>query len=222
MEQMVREREEQEREQNWAEEEQSTLQALYEREREIEIEIGREDADAMAWEDEVERHFQDEMSHVCECCEVWHQRLVEEVAENRRIEEAEYDRTEVEYEMDRMWMAHKLAALDLEEKMKWIQDENEETEEIGERWDRLGPYTESDCEMVQTAIMEEEKEKDVCQPSTPVRGGRKRRRGGRLTLRKRKKVKVESVPEQEQQEKYVQHLGVKKYRIIVIICTRLV
>ena len=32
---MVQEREEQEREQNWAEEEQSTLQALYEREREI-------------------------------------------------------------------------------------------------------------------------------------------------------------------------------------------
>ena len=48
MEQMVREREEQEREQNWAEEKQSTLQALYKREREIEIEIGREDADAMA------------------------------------------------------------------------------------------------------------------------------------------------------------------------------
>ena len=36
------------------------------------------------------------------------------------------------------------------------------------------------------------------------------------------KVKVESVPEQEQQEKYVQHLGVKTYRIIIIICTRLV
>ena len=41
-------------------------------------------------------------------------------------------------------------------------------------------------------------------------------------MRKRKKVKVESVPEQEQQEKYVQHLGVKTYQIIVIICTRLV
>ena len=175
MEQMVREREEQEREQNWAEEEQSTLQALYEREREIEIEIGWEDADAMAWEDEVERHFEGEMSHVCKCCEVWHQRLVEEAAENRRIEEVEYNRTEVEYKMDRMWMAHKLAALDLEEKMKWIQDENEETEEIGEWWDRLGPYTESDCEMVQIAITEEEKEKDVRQPSTPVRGRRKRR-----------------------------------------------
>ena len=86
-------------------------------------------------------------------------------------------------------MAHELVALDLEEKMKWIQDENEETEEIGERWDRLGPYTESDCKMVQIAITEEEKEKDVPQPSTPVRGRRKRRRGGRLTLRKRKKVK---------------------------------
>ena len=222
MEQMVREREEEEREQNWAEEEQSTLQALYEREREIEIEIGWEDADAMAWEDEVERRFEDEMSRVCECYEVWHQRLLEEAAENRRIEEAEYDRTEVEYEMDRMWMAHELAALDLEEKMKWIQDENEEMEEIGERWDRLGPYTESDCKMVQIAITEERKEKDVPQPSMPVTGRRKRRRGGRLTLHKRKKVKVESVPEQEQQEKYVQHLGVKTYRIIVIICTRLV
>ena len=40
MEQMVREREEQEREQNWAEEEQLTLQAIYDREREIEMEIG--------------------------------------------------------------------------------------------------------------------------------------------------------------------------------------
>ena len=154
------------------------MQALYERESEIEIEIGWEDADAIAWEDKVERRFEDEMSHVCECCEVWYQRLVEEVAENRRIEEAEYDRTEVEYEMDRMWMTHELAALDLEEKMKWIQDENEEMEEIGERWDRLGPYTESDCKMVQIAIMEEEKEKDIPQPSTPVRGRRKRRRGG--------------------------------------------
>ena len=37
---MVREREEQEREQNWAEEEQSTWQAIYDREREIEMEIG--------------------------------------------------------------------------------------------------------------------------------------------------------------------------------------
>ena len=148
--------------------------------------------------------------------------MLEEAAENRRIEEAEYDRTEVEYEMDRMWMAHELAALDLEEKMKWIQDENEEMEEIGEWWDTLGPYTESNCEMVQIAITEEGKEKDVPQPSTPVRGRRQRRRGGRLTLRKRKKVKVESIPEQEQQEKYVQHLGVKTYRIIIIICTRLV
>ena len=154
------------------------MQTLYEREREIEIEIGWEDVDAMAWEDEVQRHFEDEMSHLCECYEVWHQRLVEEAAENRRIEEAEYDRTEVECEKGRIWMAHKLAALDLEEKMKWIQDENEEMEEIGEQWDRLGPYTESNCEMVQIAIMEGEKEKDVPQPSTPVRGRRKRRRGG--------------------------------------------
>ena len=64
MEQMVREREEQEREQNWAEEEQSTLQALYKSKREIDIAIGREDAEAMAWEDEVERRFEDEMTHV--------------------------------------------------------------------------------------------------------------------------------------------------------------
>ena len=154
------------------------MQALYGREREIEIEIGREDADAMASEDEVERHFEDEMTLVCECYEVRHQRLLEEAAENRRIEEAEYDRTEIEYEMDRMWMAHELVALDLEEKMKWIQDENEEMEEIGEWWDRLGPYTESNCKMVQIAITEEGKEKDVPQPSTPVRGRRKRRRGG--------------------------------------------
>ena len=154
------------------------MQALYKREREIEIEIGREDVDAMAWEDKVERCFEDEMSHVCECYEVWHQRLLEEAAENRRIEEAEYDRTEVEYGMDRMWMAHELVALDLEEKMKWIQDENEEMEEIGERWDRLGPYTESDCEMVQITIVEEGREKHVPQPSTPVRGRRKRRQGG--------------------------------------------
>ena len=125
----------------------------------------------------MERHFEDEISHVCECYEVWHQRLVDQVAENR-IEEAEYDRTEEEYEMDRMWMAHKLGALDLEEKMKWIPDENEEMEEIGERWDGLGPYTESHCKMVQIAITEEGKEKDIPQPSTPVRGRRKRRRGG--------------------------------------------
>ena len=157
----------------------------------------------MAWEDEVERYFEDEMSCVCEEYEVWHQRFVEEVAENRRIEEAEYDRTQVEYKMDRMWMAQELVALDLEEKLKWIQDENEETEEIGERWDRLGPYTESDCEMLQVAITVEEKEKDVPGPSTPVRGRRKRRRGGQLTLQKRKRVRVERVPEKEEEEKYV-------------------
>ena len=103
--------------------------------------------------------------------------MVEEEAENRRIEEAECDRTEVEYEMDKIWMEHKLEALDLEEKLKWIQDENEETEEIGARWDRLGPNTESDCEMVQIIEEEEEKEKNVPKPFTPVRG-RKRRWGG--------------------------------------------
>ena len=77
-----------------------------------------------------------------------------------------------------MWMAEELVVLDLKEKLKWIQDENEETEEIGEQWDRLGPYTESDCEMLQVAITVEEKEKDVPGPSMPVRGRRKRRRGG--------------------------------------------
>ena len=41
-------------------------------------------------------------------------------------------------------------------------------------------------------------------------------------MRKRKKAKVESVPEQKQEEKYVQHLGVKRYRIIVIVFIRLV
>ena len=86
----------------------------------------------MAWEDEVERRFEDEMSHVCEENEQWYERFLEGVAENRRIEEAEYDRTQVEYEIDRMWMAKELAALDLKEKLKWIQEENEETEEIGE------------------------------------------------------------------------------------------
>ena len=66
------------------------------------MEIGVQDADAMAWEDEVERRFEDQMSCVFEQYEVWHQRIVEEAAENRRIEEAEYDRTQIEYEKDRM------------------------------------------------------------------------------------------------------------------------
>ena len=92
-EQMVREREEREWEENWAEEEQSALQALYNREREIEMEIGVQDADAMAWEEEVERHFEDHMSRICKQYEAWHQRTLEEVAENRRIEEVECDRT---------------------------------------------------------------------------------------------------------------------------------
>ena len=196
------------------------MQQIYDREREIEMEIGVEDADAMAWEDEVERRFEVQMSQVCEEYEVWHQRIVEEVAENRRIE-AEYDRTQIEYKKDGKWMAEELVALDLEEKLKWIQDENEEMEEIGERWDRLGPYTESDCEILQVAITveEEEKEKDLPGPSTPARGRRKRRRGGQLTLQKRKRVKVESVPEKEKEEKYVQVFCVTTYQIIVIICT---
>ena len=122
MEKMVREREEEEREQNWAEKEQSILQALYEREREIEMEIGWEDADAIAWEDEVERHFEEEMSLVCVQYELWQERLVEEAQENRRIEEAEHDRNEVEYERNRMWMADELTNLDLEAKLKWIED----------------------------------------------------------------------------------------------------
>ena len=65
----------------------------------------------------------------------------------------------------------------LKKKLKWIQEENEEMKEIGERWDRLGPYTESDCEMLQVTITveEEEKEKDVAGPSMPVRGKRKRK-----------------------------------------------
>ena len=138
MEKIVRERQEEEREQNWAEKEQSILQALYETEREIEMEIGREDADTIAWEDEVERHFEEEMSLVCEQYDLWHERLVEEAQENRRIEEVEQDRNEMEYERDRMWMADELRNLDLEAKLKWIEDENEGTEKIGERWDRLG------------------------------------------------------------------------------------
>ena len=154
------------------------MQALYEREREIEIEIGREDVDAMAWEDEVERHFEDEMSHVCESYEVWHQRLVEEVAENRRIDEAEYDRTEVEYEMDRMWMAHELAA----------------NCNYGGRERERHTSTIHACER------------------------KKQKEARRLT----NIVQEEKSESREQQEKYVQHLGVKTYRIIVIICTRLV
>ena len=162
----------------------------------------------MAWEDKVERRFEQEMSIVCEHYELWHERLVEEEAENRRIEEAEHDRTEVEYKRDRMWMVEELAILDTEAKLKWIDDEDKEMEEIGERWDRLGPYTESDREMVKVLIAKEEKEEELHQPSTPVRGRRKRRRAGWLTLWRRKKVKVESFPEEEKEERYVQHLGV--------------
>ena len=57
----------------------------------------------------------------------------------QKIEEVENDRTQLEYKKDRMWMAEELAALDIEEKLKWLEAENEETEEIGEQWDRLGP-----------------------------------------------------------------------------------
>ena len=53
-------------------------------------------------------------------------------------------------------------------------------EEIGERWDRLGPYTESNFEILQVAntVEEEEKGKDLLGPLMPARGKRKRRRGG--------------------------------------------
>ena len=68
IEKMVRQREEEEREQNWAEKEELGLKAM-----EIEMQIGWEDADAMAWEDEVERHFEQEMSIVCERYELWHE-----------------------------------------------------------------------------------------------------------------------------------------------------
>ena len=206
IEKMVRQREEEEREQNWAEKEDLGLQALYQREKEIEFQIGLENADAMAWEDELERRFEEEMMMVCEQYELRHERLVEEQAQNRRIKEAEHDRAEVEYETDWMWMAEELAILDNEAKLKWIEDEDKEIEEIGETWDRLGPYTESDGEMVKVLIAEEEKQEELDEPSTPSRGRRKRRRGGRLTLRRRKKVKVES--EEQKEERYVQHLGV--------------
>ena len=36
---------------------------------------------AIAWEDEVERHFEEEMSLVCVQYELWHERLVEEAQE---------------------------------------------------------------------------------------------------------------------------------------------
>ena len=38
-------------------------------------------------------------------------------------------------------MAEELAVLDLEEKLKWLDDENKETVEIGQEWDRLDLYT---------------------------------------------------------------------------------
>ena len=181
-EEMVCQRQRQEWEQNWYEQEQSALKQIYDRE--MEMEMGVEDADAMAWEEEEERRFEVKMSEICEEYEQWHERIVEEVAENRRKDEAEYDRNQIEYEMDRKWMAEELAALDLEEKLKWLQDETEQMEEIGERWDRLGPYIESDFEILQVAntVEEEEKEKDLPGPSTPTRGRRKMRRGGRLML----------------------------------------
>ena len=118
-------------------------------------------------------------------------------------------------------MTEELEALDLEEKLKWLQDETEQMEEIGERWDRLGPYTESDLEILQVTNMveEEEKEKDLPGPSMPARGKRKRRRGGQLMLRKKKRVKVECVPEKEKEKKYVDVFCVTTYRIIVIVCT---
>ena len=218
---MVHQKERQEREQNWYEQEQSALKQIYDREKEMEMEMGVEEADAMAWEEEEERRFEVKMSEICEEYEQWHERMVEEAAENRRIDEAEYDRNEMEYKMDRKWMAEELAALDLEEKLKWLQDKTEQMEEIGERWDRLGPYTESDFEILQVTNMveEEEKEKDLPGPSTPARGKRKRRRGGRLMLRKKKRVKVERVPEKEKEEKYVYVFCVTTYRIIVIVCT---
>ena len=53
-EQMVHERAQEEWEENWAQEEQSVLEAIYNREREIEMQIGVEDADAMAWEYKLE------------------------------------------------------------------------------------------------------------------------------------------------------------------------
>ena len=59
----------------------------------------------MAWEEEEERCFEVKMSEICEEYEQWHERIVEEAAENRRIDEAEYDRNQIEYEMDRKWMA---------------------------------------------------------------------------------------------------------------------
>ena len=179
-EEMVHQRQRQEREQNWYEQEQSALKQIYDREREIEMEMGVEEADTMAWEEEEERCFEVKMSEICEEYEQWHERIVEEAAENRRIDDAEYDRNQIEYEMDRKWMAEELAALNLEEKLKWLQDETEQMEEIGERWDRLGRYTESDFEILQVTntVEEEEKEKDLPGPSMPVRGRRKRRRGG--------------------------------------------
>ena len=102
------------------------------------------------------------MSHICEQCEVWYQSRLEEVEERRRIDGVENDQMQVEYEKDRMWMVEELVALDLKEKLKWLDTENKETEEIHQEWDRLGPYTESDCEMFQHTIsVEEKEEKDV-------------------------------------------------------------
>ena len=156
------------------------MKQIYDNEREMEMEMGVEEADAMAWEEEEERRFEVKMSEICEEYEQWHERMVEEAAENRRIDEAEYNRNQMEYEMDRKWMAEELVALDLEEKLKWLQDETEQMEEIGERWDTLGPYTESVFEILQISNMveEEEKEKDLPGPLMPARGKRKRRRGG--------------------------------------------
>ena len=39
-------------------------------------------------------------------------------------------------------------------------------------------------------------------------------------LRKRKRAKVESVPEEEKEEKYVHVFCVTTYRIIIIVCTK--
>ena len=59
------------------------MKKIYDREREMEVEMGVEDADAMAWEEEEDRHFEVEMSRICEECEQWHKQIVQKVAENR-------------------------------------------------------------------------------------------------------------------------------------------
>ena len=173
-------------------------------EQKIMWEVQRQEADEEAWEEEVERRFEENCIDVVLEAEQWQEYVVQLEKENRRIEELDVDEKKMRQELDDQetlsFIREELGTLEQEEMLKDFEEEEDVWEERGEEFDREceewgqpGECEEWEEGMVRLAEeLEEEEHKTVAK--------RKRKRGYRLTTRKRRKTTAMKTTSSEQEK----------------------